>query len=108
MAVALRDIAKNTEVEAAGQCFVALDDIPMGHKMALRDLRAGENVRKYGSPIGHVTQDVPAGSWLHSHNVRTNLEGLLDYQYHPALPAAASEHALPDTFLGYLRPDGRA
>ena len=108
VAVALRDIAKNTEVEVAGQCFVALDDIPMGHKMALRDLRAGENIRKYGSPIGHVTQDVSAGSWLHSHNVRTNLEGLLDYQYRPVSPSAAPEHALPDTFRGYLRPDGRA
>ena len=108
VAVALRDIAKNTEVEAAGKCLTALDDIPMGHKIALRDLRAGENLRKYGSPIGHVTQDVPAGSWLHSHNVRTNLEGLLDYPYRPTPPAAAPVHAQPDTFLGYLRPDGRA
>ena len=45
VAVALRDIAKNTEVEAAGKCLTALDDIPMGHKIALRDLRAGENLR---------------------------------------------------------------
>lgn len=108
VAVALRDIAKNTEVEAAGKRFVALDDIPVGHKMALRDLRDGENVRKYGSPIGHVTQDVPAGSWLHSHNVQTNLEGLLEYQYRPAPPREEPGHALPDSFLGYLRPDGRA
>ena len=48
VAVALRDIAKNTEVEAAGQRYVALDDIPMGHKMALRNFRAGENILKYG------------------------------------------------------------
>ena len=108
VAVALRDIAKNTEVEAAGKRFVALDDIPMGHKMALRDLRAGENVRKYGSPIGHLTQDAPAGSWLHSHNVQTNLEGLLEYRYRPAPPAPEPGHALPDSFSGYLRPDGRA
>lgn len=108
VAVALRDIAKNTEVEAAGQRYVALDDIPMGHKMALRNFRAGENILKYGSPIGHVTEDVRAGSWLHSHNVRTNLEGLLEYQYHPVPPSAVPGHALPDTFMGYLRPDGRA
>ena len=76
VAVALRDIAKNTEVEVAGQRFTAIDDIPKGHKMALRDLRAGENILKYGSYIGHVTADVPAGSWLHSHNVETNLDGL--------------------------------
>ena len=70
-AVALRDIPQHTETEVAGRRFVTLDDIPMGHKMALRGLRAGENVRKYGSPIGHVTRDVPAGSWLHSHNLKT-------------------------------------
>ena len=108
VAVALRDIARNTMVEVAGQRFVTLDDIPMGHKMALRDLHAGENVNKYGSPIGRVTKDVPTGSWLHSHNVQTNLEGLLEYQYHPAPQSPGPEHALPDTFMGYLRPDGRA
>ena len=81
VAVALRDIAKNTEVEVAGQRFTAIDDIPKGHKMALRDLRAGENILKYGSYIGHATADVPAGSWLHSHNVEPNLDGLLDYRY---------------------------
>ena len=107
-AVALRDIPQHTETEVAGRRFVTLDDIPMGHKMALRGLRAGENVRKYGSPIGHVTRDVPAGSWLHSHNLKTNLEGLLEYRYRPAPPAPDPGHALPDTFLGYLRPDGRA
>ena len=90
--------SQNTEVEVAGQCFVALDDIPMGHKMALRDLRAGENIRKYGSPIGHVTQDVSAGSWPYSHNLKTNLKGLLEYQYRPAPPSPDREHALPDTF----------
>ena len=108
VAVALRDVGKNTEVEVAGARLVALDDIPMGHKMALRDLRARENVRKYGSPIGHVTRDVPAGSWLHSHNVQTNLEGLLDYRYEPTRSKPEPGHALPDTFRGYLRPDGRA
>ena len=40
-AALFRDIAKNTEVEAAGQRYITLDDIPKGHKMALRDLRAG-------------------------------------------------------------------
>ena len=107
-AVALRDIAAGVEVEVEGKRFVTLNNIPFGHKMALRDLQAGENVYKYGSAIGHVTQNVPAGSWLHIHNVQTNLEGLLDYQYHPVSPLALPDHVLPDTFFGYLRPDGRA
>ena len=108
VAVALRDVARGAVAEVAGKRILVLDDIPMGHKMALRDLRAGEKVLKYGSPIGHLTQDAPAGSWLHSHNVQTNLEGLLDYQYRPSRPAADPGHALPDSFRGYLRPDGRA
>lgn len=108
VAVALRDIEKNTEVEAAGRTYVALDDIPMGHKMALRDIHSGENILKYGSVIGHATADAPAGSWMHSHNVETNLDGLLEYQYSPKFPETTYDSAAPDTFLGYLRKDGKA
>ncbi len=108
VAVALREIPEGAEVSVDGQLYVARSAIPFGHKMALRDLRAGENVRKYGSFIGHVTEDCLAGSWLHSHNLRTNLEGLLEYSYRPLLREKAEVTATPDTFLGYLRPDGRA
>ena len=54
--------------------------------MALEDRKTGEMVVKYGCPIGHTTTDVPAGSWLHSHNMATNLEGVLDYTYEPVSP----------------------
>ncbi len=108
VAVALRDIPEGTKAEVDGKAYIVLDNIPMGHKMALRDLKTGENIRKYGSPIGHATKDIPAGSWLHSHNVSTNLEGLLKYSYRPVPPLTGTLHARPDTFMGYLRPDGRA
>lgn len=107
VAVALRDVARGTEVEVDGKAYTTRSDIPMGHKMALRDLGPGENVLKYGSPIGHVSCEVRAGDWLHSHNVRTNLEGLLEYSYRPVKGAEAAP-SLPNTFRGYLRPDGRA
>ena len=59
------------------------EDIPAGHKFALCDIAENENVVKYGFPIGHATQPISAGSWVHTHNVKTNLSGLLEYGYHP-------------------------
>ena len=50
-----------------------------GHKYALRDLKSGENVIKYGMPIGHATCDIAKGEHVHTHNVATNLGDLLEY-----------------------------
>ena len=45
----------------------AVQEIPMGHKLALRDIRAGENIIKYGVVIGRATAAIPCGSWIHLH-----------------------------------------
>ena len=76
--VALTPIPKQTQLTIDQQTITTLEDIPQGHKIALSDLKAGDNVIKYGYPIGHVTTDVTAGQWLHTHNVKTNLSGELD------------------------------
>lgn len=55
--VALHPIAKGTLVEVDGLAVTALEDIPQGHKMAVRPIHAGENVIKYGFAIGHATAD---------------------------------------------------
>ena len=82
-----------------------LEDIPAGHKFALTPIAAGENVIKYAAPIGHATQDIPAGAWVHTHNVKTNLSGTLEYAYHPQpIPQEKPRRA---TFMGYRRADGR-
>ena len=47
-----------------------LDPVPLGHKIALRDLKAGEQVIKYGVPIGRATRDIRAGEHVHVHNVK--------------------------------------
>ena len=52
-----------------------------GHKFALRDIKAGENIIKYGSPIGHATCDIAKGEHVHTHNIKTNLGGNLKYEY---------------------------
>lgn len=58
-------------------------DIVTGHKVALCDIRAGENVMKYGFPIGHATKDIRKGERVHTENLKTNLKEKLTYEYHP-------------------------
>ena len=76
-----------------------------GHKYALRDIKAGENIIKYGNPIGHATCDIKKGEHVHTHNIKTNLSDKLEYSYNPKF------HDIPKvdtdkTFLGYVREDG--
>ena len=102
VAVALQDLPKGEVVEGVTlKC-----DVPRGHKVVLRSLRSGDNVIKYGFPIGHVTRDAEAGTMVDHSCIKTNLEGLLEYSYSPALveiePAATRR-----TFRGFRRADGQ-
>ena len=80
--------------------------IPAGHKVALRDIRSGETVLKYGYPIGEATADIPAGALVHTHNLRTQLTEAQSYAYNPANKPLSPTKA--PTFMGYRRRDGRA
>lgn len=82
---------------------VHLDD---GHKYALRDIRQGENIIKYGQPIGHATRDIAAGEHIHSHNLKTNLSGEVAYTYNRVEYPAPNVTQKP-TFMGYLRKNGQ-
>ncbi|MEP7001974.1 MAG: UxaA family hydrolase, partial [bacterium] len=84
VAVAIRPLVAGEVVDVAGARVQVRDDVPAGHKFALRALEAGEPVVKYGFPIGVTTQPAPVGSWLHSHNLRTQLEGMHEYAYTPS------------------------
>lgn len=66
----------------------------------------GEHVIKYGFPIGEAKTDIPQGSHVHVHNLRTLLSGELEYQYHPRGKPLADRPAA--TFAGYPRRDGHA
>jgi len=102
VAVALTDLKAGTEVLG-----VTLQvDVPRGHKITLVDLKAGENVIKYGFPIGHVTRDAAAGTCIDHSCIKTNLEGLLDYKYEPNLVEIEPTKA-PRTFKGFRRADGQ-
>ncbi len=81
-------------------------DLSTGHKYALQPIKAGEDIIKYGFPIGHATCDIAVDEWIHSHNLATNLSGTLEYVYHPvSAPLPGKEST--GTFMGYLRPDGQ-
>ena len=76
-----------------------------GHKYAIRPIKAGENVIKYGNPIGHALQDIQVGEQVHTHNLATNLSGKIDYTYTP--DDLERECLDAPSFMGYLREDGQ-
>ena len=76
-----------------------------GHKYALKDIKKGEDIIKYGNPIGHATEDIKAGEHVHTHNVKTNLCGNLEYVYEPKVYDLPEEEQ-GKTFMGYVRENG--
>lgn len=106
VATLLEAAAAGETIEADGIPVVVRADIPKGHKVALRDVAVGENILKFGFPIGRATAPIEIGDHVHSHNLATGLSGTLDYRYDPhADPRAVAPGVR--TFLGYVRDDGR-
>ncbi len=102
--VAIHPVKKGESVRAGGETITAREEIPQGHKIAIREIPEGENVIKYGYPIGHAKEDILPGSWVHTHNMATNLSGEEIYTYEPAL--STPKKVEPETFQGFRRPDG--
>ncbi|MFQ9799096.1 MAG: UxaA family hydrolase [Clostridia bacterium] len=69
-----------------------------GHKYALRPIEDGEMILKYGDPIGHAIRDIAKGEHVHSHNMRTNLSGNLEYRYQPNYVETERGPYQPDLF----------
>jgi altronate hydrolase len=108
VAVAIDDIQKNETVTVGEVTVTAKEEIAKGHKIALRDIKNGEDVIKYGFAIGHAIAEIPAGGWIHAHNLKTNLGELLTYEYQPA-PAAktGAQAGSVKTFKGYRLQSGK-
>jgi altronate hydrolase len=101
--VALRALEPG-ETVAPG--VTAIEVVPAGHKIAVRAVGPGANVKKYGFPIGRALKAITPGEHVHTHNLATNLSSGETYAFHPqaaAIPAPATAQ----TFDGYLRSDGR-
>ncbi len=80
-------------------------DIPAGHKYALKDVKKGDFIIKYGEIIGRATADIKEGEWVHSHNVKSHLDERVEYIYNYS--ASIPENSVK-TFMGYKRAQGRA
>ena len=80
-------------------------DLSNGHKYATKDILKGENVIKYGNPIGHATEDIRKGDHVHTHNLKTNLSGIGEYTYSPFFDSVKRVSDIP-TFMGYVRDNG--
>ena len=80
-------------------------DLQNGHKYAVRNIRCGENVIKYGQAIGHATMDIREGEHVHTHNLATNLSDNLSYVYRDGERVQIRMES-DATFLGYEREGG--
>lgn len=90
-------------INAADNVCVALNT---GQKYALKNIARGQAVIKYGFPIGEATKDIASGELVHSHNLKTGLEGLRDYSYAPADCPIKTKKSVPITINVYPRING--
>ena len=105
VAVALMPLHAGETIDYGTGTVTLLQDLPMGHKVALRTIRKGEPVIKYDFPIGEATEDIPEGAHIHTHNLHTLLSGKKEYEWHPIHPE--QEKKQPAVFRGYPRKLGR-
>lgn len=110
VAVAFRPIDKGTVLEIQGRCVAVKEDIPQGHKISIHPIEKDANVIKYGFPIGHATEDIAEGRWIHTHNMATNLSGEQEYVYEPEANITAHKSISTEkrVFHGFERRDGKA
>ena len=98
---------RTLEAGTAVDDLVTTAIIPRNHKLASREIKAGEAVRKYAQVIGYATELIAAGGHVHTHNVEfRNTEE--DYEISTDLrPAVPVVEAARDSFMGYRRENGR-
>jgi hypothetical protein len=85
VATALQPLAPGMRVDVSGTTVVVAENIPPGHKVALRAIGLGEPVVKYGSPIGLASAAISPGAHVHTHNVSSS-RGRGDLESPPGEP----------------------
>ena len=103
--VCLQPKQKGEIIEVDGLRITLNQDTPAGHKVLIKDVKEGEDIIKYGYPIGHARQDMKAGDWVNENNLKTNLSGTLEYTYKPVNEELSIENE-NRTFKGYRRANG--
>ena len=103
--VCLQPKKKGDIIDIDGKQIVINQDIPAGHKVLIQDTPKGQDIIKYGYPIGHVTKDLKAGDWVNEENLKTNLSSILEYTYQPVNQELDIKNENL-TFKGYIRKNG--
>lgn len=70
--VLLRSVNTGTRLLLGKQTVVVENALELGHKIAARNIAAGEKIVKYGAPIGSATRDIRAGEHVHLHNIKSD------------------------------------
>jgi altronate hydrolase len=105
VAVAAQNLTQGESIQGKDFCLTVREDVEKGHKIAFHDISEGGNIIKYGYPIGVATRVIMAGEYVHTHNSRTGLKGLLEYSYTAEL--VPGETKPPSEFMGYVRENGQ-
>lgn len=103
--VAIDPMKAGEKITVDGQDITLLSDVPAGHKITLKAFAADEHIIKYGCPIGHAREAIAQGAWVNEKNIKTNLDGLLEYTYNPV----SVKLDIPNKdlkFKGYRRKNG--
>ena len=103
--VCLRAMKAGETVTDGDKEITLLQDTPAGHKVLLTDKKEGEDIIKYGYPIGHAAKNLKAGEWVNENNLKTNLAGTLEYTYNP-VDEKLNIPVENRTFKGYVRKNG--
>lgn len=105
VAVALLPLSPDETFNIEGENVTIKTDVAPGHKFLLKDVNKGENIIKYGYPIGHLKEDRTKGQLVDHNHIQTNLSGLLEYTYNPVDTTLEIEND-GKTFQGYRRANG--
>ena len=99
-----KDLIIINSKDNVGVLLSAYNDIPAGHKIALKDIKKDEPVIKYGMVIGKALKDIKKDEWVHTHNLITHLDEEVSYSYKFNCDSFEKRYM---TFKGYVREDGR-
>ena len=83
VSVALTELAEGINIKISGKEIRLLENIPRGHKIATNKIKQGDDIIKYGYPIGIAIKDINEGEKVDENNIKTKLGKLLSYTYSP-------------------------